>query len=70
MGTNLLLHERLALVRLLLVGEVDLVPLGLVEGLQPLLQLGHVLLVLLLQFVQCVLQSRTQLILLLLQALR
>lgn len=47
-GTNLLLHEHLALVRLLLVGELDLVPLSLVEGLQSLLQLILVFLVLLL----------------------
>ena len=69
-ATNLLLHEHLALVSLLLVGEVDLVPLSLVEGLQSLLQLILVFLVLLLKCVQCIFQSNSQLIPLLLQTLR
>ncbi|TNN47754.1 hypothetical protein EYF80_042073 [Liparis tanakae] len=51
-------------------GEVQLVPLGLVEGLLSLLQLLQVLLVLLLQLEQRLLQGDTQLLLLLLQALR
>ena len=69
-ATNLLLHEHLVLVSLLLVGEVDLVPLSLVEGLQSLLQLILVFLVLLLKCVQCIFQSNSQLIPLLLQTLR
>lgn len=65
---HLLLRERPMLGGLLLVAEVDAVPLCLVKGLQLLLQLQQLLLVLVLQFVQGVLQAGTQLLLLLLQA--
>lgn len=65
---HLLLRERPMLGGLLLVAEVDVVPLCLVKGLQLLLQLQQLLLVLVLQFVQGVLQAGTQLLLLLLQA--
>lgn len=68
--TNLLLHQRFALVGLLLVGEMDPVPLSLVEGLKSQLHLSQIPLVLLLQFLECILQGNTQLFLLLLQTLR
>lgn len=67
--TNLLLHKKLALVSVFLVGLMDFVPFSLIEGLQSLLQVDQVLLVLLLQFLQCILQGKLQLFLLLLQKL-
>lgn len=67
--TNLLLHKRLALIGFFLVGLMDFVPFSLIEGLQSLLQVDQVLLVLLLQFLQCILQGNLQLFLLLLQKL-
>lgn len=48
---------------------MDFVPFSLIEGLQSLLQVGKVLLVLLLQFLQCILQGNLQLFLLLLKKL-
>lgn len=67
--TNLLLHKKLALIGFFLVGLVDFVPFRLIENLQSLLQVDQVLLVLLLQFLQCILQGNLQLFLLLLQKL-
>lgn len=49
---------------------MNFVPLSLVEGLQPLLQLSQVIPVLSLQCVQRVLQSNAQLLVLLFQTLR
>lgn len=50
-----------------LVGPMDFVPFGLIEGLQSLFQLDQVLLVLLLHVLQRILQGSLQLFLLLLQ---
>lgn len=67
--TNLLLHKRLALIGFFLVRLMDFVPFSLIEGLQSLLQVDQVILVLLLQFLQRILQGNLQLFLLLLQKL-
>lgn len=67
--TNLLLHKKLALISFFLVGLMDFVPLGLIEGLQSLFQLDQVLPVLLLHFLQRILQGNLQLFLFLLQKL-
>lgn len=65
----LLLHERPALVGLLLIGLVGLVPFCRVKGPQPLLQLGELCLVLLPQLLHSLLKRKPRLLLLLLQTL-